>query len=92
MMDRIEMLFKAADDIAIAIKGNLIPMTGPIIDPLSEEIEEVSWPATWFRYKKKVKEQEVYWGRQPLSNIQWMGVEMYLESQFGLKLKDGEKG
>ena len=59
-MDRIEMLFKAADDIAIAIRGNLIPMTGPTLDPLADEVEEVSWPATWLRYKKKVQEREAY--------------------------------
>jgi len=85
-MGRVELLFKAADEIAHAVYNNQLPMKEKVLDPCAVEIEEVSWPQSWFRYKNKVIMAEKAFGQEPLTDIQWQGVEAYLENQYGLKL------
>jgi len=49
-MGRIELLFKAADEIAQAVLNNQIPMKEKVLDKCAPELDYVTWPQSWFRY------------------------------------------
>jgi hypothetical protein len=85
-MGRIEILYNAIDELAQAVLQNKILLKEKIYDPLSDLIEEVTWPDSYIRYKEKVKTREDDFGYEPLKDHQWKAVEMYLSAQYGLEL------
>lgn len=83
---KIEILYDTIDQIAQSIlkNQNRIPLTEEEIDPNTNR--PVSWPESWLTYKEQVKERELAFDREPLTDLQWRVAELYLETQYGLKL------
>ena len=92
-MDRIEMCYKALDEMAKDILHNQIPLVIEEEDP-NRQGYNCSWPETFLAYKKSVMEKEQQWNKEPLTPLQWHFMEMYMVSQYGFKLiaNRNEKG
>jgi len=81
MSDRIERVYEALDEMGHAILAELIPMKGYNEDP-NRPGEQCVWPETFLAWKQKVKRAEIIFSREPLSDLQWLSMELYMRNQY----------